>query len=130
MPGIPEFIESLEKLKKLHESKNEDYASEANPFFNFDFTANILKYFDDEKDLAFVWPIANKLGRLANLLSTGQAPNHESVQDSLDDIAAYALLWKIHIMKRPRASNAMEEAMDVSRDLDDLQRYSHPYKSK
>ena len=27
-------------------------------------------------------------------------PNHESVLDSLDDIAAYALLWRAHIMRR------------------------------
>ena len=69
MPRIPEFIESLDKLKKLHESKNEDYASEDKPFQNFEITAQILSYFNqDAPDRAFVWPIANKLGRLANLL--------------------------------------------------------------
>ena len=112
MPSILEVIESLDKLKKLHASKNEDYASDTNPFMNFEITAQILSYFDNDMDRVFVWPIANKIGRIANLLSrakiadslsrTTKIPNHESVLDSLDDIAVYTLLWKAHIMRREK----------------------------
>ena len=112
MPRIPEFIESLEKLKKLHESKNEDYASKDNPFMNFELATAILTYFYSDADKAFVWPIANKLGRLGNLLSKKSSPNHESVLDSLDDIACYALLWKAYIMRRGKLTEAEREVRD------------------
>lgn len=100
MSRVPGFVESLKTIEKLHKSKNDDYAKDANPFYNFDTTQFILKQFTNDADKVFVWPIANKLSRLANLLSSGAAPNNESVMDSMDDIAVYTLLWKSDIMRR------------------------------
>ena len=97
---IPEFNETLDHMRELQAKKNRDYASDDNPFFNFDFTEFIISKFSNERDKVFVWPIANKLGRLANLLSQGITPNHESVEDSLEDIAVYVLLWKADLSRR------------------------------
>jgi hypothetical protein len=100
MPRIPGFIESLDRIKKLHETKNEDYATSSDPFFNFNFTEYVMSHFKDERDKTFVWPIATKLARLANLLGSSSKPNHESVDDSLLDVATYILLWKADIDRR------------------------------
>ncbi len=97
---IPEFDETLDHMRELQARKNRDYAGDDNPFFNFEFTDSIIKHFNDSMDKTFVWPIANKLGRLVNLLNTGIKPEHESIEDSLEDIAIYVLLWKAHIGRR------------------------------
>jgi hypothetical protein len=102
MPQVPGFVQTIEKIKKLHISKNDDYAKDSNPFYNFDTTLFILAQFKADKDKVFVWPIANKLARLANLLGSDKDPNHESVIDSLDDIATYVILWKCDIMRREK----------------------------
>jgi hypothetical protein len=99
---IPGFSETLDQMKKLHLSKNEDYASSSsmNPFYNFDKTLFILEQFVNERDKVFVWPIANKLARLAILLNSIKKPNNESIEDSLIDIANYVIIWKCDIDRR------------------------------
>jgi hypothetical protein len=99
--GVPGFTETLEKMQEIHLSKNADYATGAskNHFFNFDTTRQIISLFHDDRDKVFVWPIANKLSRLASLLKSGKV-NNESVEDSLIDIANYVILWKCDIARR------------------------------
>jgi hypothetical protein len=92
-PRIPDFIESLDKMRALHLRKNADYAQDSNPYSNFDFTEYVLSHFKSDLDKSFVWPIATKLARLANLLDSKE-PNNESIEDSFLDIAVYVLLWK------------------------------------
>lgn len=101
---IPEFIAALELMRKIHETKNHDYASGDNPFSNFDTAEYGLNLFTSTRDQVFVWPIFTKLARLANLLDTssdsGKKPNHESIGDSFIDIANYILLWRADYMNR------------------------------
>lgn len=100
MPVIPEVIETLKKLADLHKKKNDDYATDANPLSNFDDTIVGLKLFKNPEDQAFVWPVYCKLSRLANLLNSNATPNNESIEDSMDDIAMYMILWKAHWKRR------------------------------
>ncbi len=100
MPVIQSLLDDLKAIEELHRRKNDDYANDANPFLNFDQCSEVLSWFKNPEDLAFVWPIANKLSRLANLLSDGRTPNNESIDDSLLDIATYVLLWKADIKRR------------------------------
>jgi len=37
----------------------------------------------------------DKLARLANLLETGQEPNNESIDDTIDDIIGYGMVLKM-----------------------------------
>lgn len=99
--GTPGFSETLEQMQEVHLSKNADYATGAskNPFYNFDTTRFILEQFKDDRDKVFVWPIANKLARLAILLQSKKV-NNESIEDSLVDIANYVILWKCDIARR------------------------------
>lgn len=90
---IPDFMDSLDKMRALHLRKNQDYAQDSNPYSNFDFTEFVLSHFKSDLDKSFVWPIATKLARLANLLDSKE-PNNESIEDSFLDIAVYVLLWK------------------------------------
>ena len=100
--GAPGFVKTLELMQEVHLSKNADYATSSgikNPFYNFDITKFILAQFKEDNDKVFVWPIANKLARLAVILSATKI-NNESVEDSLVDIANYVILWKCDIARR------------------------------
>lgn len=99
MSRIPEFIQTLEQMKEIHIKKNKDYASEENPFSNFDFSDLMMRMFPD-RHKTFVWPIATKLARLSSLLQSGNIPNNESIEDSFVDIANYIILWKCDYSRR------------------------------
>lgn len=97
---IPSFLEGLEKMATIHASKNEDYASRDNPFSNFDVSEYGLRLFRNPRDGAFVWPIFTKLARLSTLLNSEKEPNHESIEDTMIDIANYLLLWRSDMIRR------------------------------
>jgi len=90
---IPEFIEMLESMKKIHIKKNTDYASESNPFSNFERSGTIASWFTNSVDRSFAILIGTKLARLAELLEPGRIANNESVEDSFLDMATYCILW-------------------------------------
>lgn len=102
---IPGFFNTLDELGKLHRKKNADYSTNGNPFFNFEFTEYIVSKFSTDRDKVFVWPIANKLARLAALLGGGKDPQNESLIDSLHDLAAYIILWKCDLERRLPSRN-------------------------
>lgn len=92
MASIPEVLEILEKIKSIHDKKNEDYAG-THPFDNFIRSATISEWFNNRYDKAFVVLIGTKLARLANLLNSSKEPNNESVEDSFLDLSTYCILW-------------------------------------
>jgi hypothetical protein len=100
MPRIPEFSTTLQKMNKVHISKNQDYANDANPFFNFDSVEMMIAMFKNNRDKTYAHFVANKLARLANLLNSGKDANNESLQDTLVDMANYCVLWKCDISRR------------------------------
>jgi hypothetical protein len=100
MPRVPFFVEALDKIKKIHEAKNNDYADSNNPFSNFDFTEQVMSIFKNERDKTFIWPIATKIARLSTLLNSGNRPQNESIEDSFLDIATYILLWRCDYLNR------------------------------
>lgn len=93
MPPIPVVIELLEKIKSIHEKKNEDYASSGKVFENFTRSAELASWFKSDEDKAFVVLIGTKLARLAVLLSSDKSPNNESIEDSFLDLSTYCILW-------------------------------------
>jgi len=99
---MKEFEDTLQKMLEVHKSKSQDYADPSNPFSNFDVSHYILSLFNEDRDKTFVWPIANKLARLATLLNSNNQPNNESIEDSLIDCANYFILWKCDIERRPK----------------------------
>lgn len=102
MPVIQEVMDALEKIGELHKRKNEDYATNSNPFSNFDVQAYFIDlfHFASPHDQAFVSLISVKIARLANLLSGDKEPKNESIEDTMLDLATYALIWRAHIIQR------------------------------
>lgn len=99
-PRIPEFIELLEQSKAIHLKKNADYASDNNPFSNFERSAELISWFKNNKDKGFVALIATKFARLAEL-GDGRVPNNESVDDSFLDLLTYVGLWAAYRKRFP-----------------------------
>ena len=93
MPGIPEVLDTLDRIKAIHQKKNEDYSADGKPFENFERSAEIASWFGKKEDIPFATLIGTKLARLATLLNSDKTPNNESIDDSFDDLATYSILW-------------------------------------
>lgn len=94
MPLIPGVKETFLKLIKLHEKKNNDYAGDKGPFFNFDFAKYFSSLFTNARDKVYAVVIGVKLARLVVLLNRGGKANNESVEDTFDDAITYMAIWK------------------------------------
>lgn len=93
MPRNPKFEALLDEMREVHESKNRDYASDENPYSNFEVAARIAGLFPDPIDQVFATLVGVKLARLAELKGKGKMPNNESIADTQLDLAVYAALW-------------------------------------
>ena len=99
LPRIPEFIELLDSSKAIHLKKNQDYANASNPFSNFERSAELISWFSNDTDKAFIALIGTKLARIAEL-SDGRTPNNESLDDSFLDLVTYCGLWAAYVKRR------------------------------
>lgn len=87
--GDPQFLAYLDELRAMHLSKGGDYATEADPLLNYVTSAadNGLPAWR-----AAQLRLSEKYRRLVNLTLDGRQPNHESLDDTLMDLAALALI--------------------------------------
>lgn len=92
MNGAPEFKPILDRMNKVHQKKNHDYATADRPYSNFERAAILASWFDDPHDKVFAAIIGIKLARLAEL-HNGKSPNNESADDNHLDLDNYAVLW-------------------------------------
>lgn len=92
MADNPVFNSLLDRMRQLHFSKNADYASDGNPYSNFEQAAQVAAGFSGV-DAVFAALIGVKLARLRELTSAGKTPNNESIDDTRTDLAMYAALW-------------------------------------
>ncbi len=84
------FLEILEKSKEIHSKKAADYTTDSNtdPHENFTRASEIASWFPKEYG-SYSALIGTKLSRLAALLSSGRAPNNESLDDTFLDLLTY-----------------------------------------
>lgn len=82
------FIELLQEMEDLHNSKSADYGSEDDPLANIRQGADFV---DIEPWRGCMVRIADKVQRLRTYCKTGKLV-HEGVRDTLLDLAAYSLL--------------------------------------
>jgi hypothetical protein len=106
MARNPRFTQLLTTMAVMHDKKNEDYASAANPYSNFEFAGRMAAPFTDPVDIAFATLIGVKLARLAELKGKGRSPQNESVADTQLDLAVYAALWCSYGMPFPAEAPA------------------------
>ena len=78
----------LNEMERLVATKAHDYAKDENVFSNFEFAADVAGVSVEQE---FAVMIATKVARLRELLG-GKVPNHESIDDTLLDLANYAAL--------------------------------------
>jgi hypothetical protein len=79
----------FEEMIDLVNQKASDYADDADPFSNFENTATLTGLSVPQ---VFHVMISIKTERLRQLMS-GKAPNFESLEDTLKDLANYSALW-------------------------------------
>jgi hypothetical protein len=96
--GSPEFIDLMNRCIETHYKKNHDYASESNPFQNFERTAIIVSWFSKPIDQVFATLVGTKLSRIAEL-ANGTVPANESLDDSFMDGTNYFGLWGAYHIK-------------------------------
>lgn len=87
--GDPGFLQALDELRALHLSKGHDYADSTDPLKN---------YVQSSRD-GGVEPwrgaflrFSEKYHRFCNLIAKNETPNFESLDDTLMDLAALALI--------------------------------------
>jgi len=86
----PRFLELLDEMKKIHLAKDHDYAGEV-PFSNF----YKSKSFGVEPWVGAMVRMSDKWSRLCNLATKEPAVVEESFDDTLIDLANYALICYI-----------------------------------
>lgn len=87
-----EFHDLMKECIEIHDKKSHDYASDKNPFSNFEGAAEIVEQFIKPIDQVFAGIIGIKLTRLAQLLN-GKTPLNESIDDTFKDAVNYFALW-------------------------------------
>ena len=110
MPVIPGVIETYDKLKQLHRTKNDDYAGENGAFFNFEFAEKVGEIFKGARDKVYAIAIGIKLARLSVVIY--KQTNHETVEDTFDDLINYSCIWKADYLSR-RANKHISEVATI-----------------
>lgn len=124
MAGDPIFLQALDELRALHLSKGADYADEADPLRNYQQSA-------DDNGLpawrAAQLRLSEKYHRLMVLTrGEGRVPNHESLDDTLIDIAAIALIVRSLRRREPRSVSGVTSRPTLpARDEDAGLRWQH-----
>lgn len=80
------------KMKSIIAGKGDDYAGDVDRLRNFKLVAEIVGITPEQVITVF---IATKAVRLGQLLSSGQPPKNESIEDTLIDNANYSALLKM-----------------------------------
>lgn len=89
----PAFSSLLKEMLELHDRKNADYATDGNPYSNFEIAGALGRMFTDPVDIACAVLIGVKIARLAELRGKGKTPKNESIADTFIDLATYAAIW-------------------------------------
>ena len=87
-PSSRAFLNLLDEMRRLHESKSADYGSQTDPLANIRQGAEFVNI---EHWRGCMVRIAYKVQRLRTYCQTGRLV-HEGVRDTLLDLSAYSLL--------------------------------------
>lgn len=90
-PSSAAFKASLDEVWQMHRSKSHDYGSTDDPLANI---RNSAEFVGIEPWQAAMVRISDKVTRLATFNRTGKLC-HETLEDSLLDLASYALLCRV-----------------------------------
>lgn len=97
---LPTFRDTIDELDRLQEAKGSDYGSEDDPLYNL----RASEMFGTPAWLGSIIRANDKINRIATFARRGALVN-ESVEDSLRDLAVYA----IHALRLYREANKQED---------------------
>ena len=99
---LSEHLALTSKLHDLTKRKNSDYAGQGNAFNNFMRIESISSTTSAEQ--GFLSRMSDKLARFASFIDSGELlVKDESVDDTLEDLANYALLARIYVEWKRKA---------------------------
>ena len=82
---VARFRELCENMADIYEAKNRNYGD------------SFTKLCNELGPIAGLVPLHNKLDRLTTLVKGDSCNNFESVEDTLLDLANYAIMFRIHL---------------------------------
>ena len=92
-----EFLEQLgdnfDKALEIVKSKNQDYATELNPFKNFEMAGLV----GIGVPQAILVRVTDKIGRISNLIGRKNAVENETIGDTLLDCMNYLNILKVYL---------------------------------
>lgn len=92
--GSPTFYALLREMSDIHNRKSHDYASNDNPYGNYEFAGQVASMFAySPSDAGFLGRVAEKLYRIKNLEDSGKTPKNEDIEETEKDIAVIICLW-------------------------------------
>jgi hypothetical protein len=87
--GDPDFLAALDELRALHLAKGADYADLSDPLRNYVMSSQDCGV---QPWRGAMLRLSEKYHRLTNLIAKDATPNFESLDDTLMDMAALALI--------------------------------------
>ena len=99
MTRNPKFNKALQIMRDVHDKKNQDYASDDNPYSNFEIAATVAGV---SPKVVFKVLMGIKLARLAELEDKSKVPNFESIEDTWKDLAVYAAMGFSYELKEAK----------------------------
>ena len=81
------FADVANELIELYNKKNDNYGN------------SYSKLFDDLGEIAGLVPLHNKLDRLTNLVKNPNSNHFESEEDTLKDLASYAIMMLVELRR-------------------------------
>lgn len=97
-----QFASFVERMKKILISKRGDYSNQIDVLSNFKDVATIINSTPDKVCLTH---LGTKITRLGVLLSNEKNPNNESIEDSILDLANYAILLSMILSEKQTPVN-------------------------
>ena len=90
---LKHFKKTLDDNYAIIEKKNTDYATDKEAFLNF----KACEIFNIPVETGIVVRMCDKMSRISNLIYKEAAVKDESVLDTLQDLANYAIILKIYL---------------------------------
>jgi hypothetical protein len=84
----PKFTALFREICELHDSKSHDYAHDRDPLSNLRACAEL----GVEPWRGVLVRLSDKWGRIQQLTGSNKVPKHESLRDTLVDMAIYSML--------------------------------------
>ena len=91
---IKQFEETLTYMYETMKKKNADYASDDNPFGNFELVKQLGL---TSIETGILVRMSDKMARIANLLDKDAQVKDEAITDTLADLANYSVILKIYL---------------------------------